>query len=162
MKKPVVLVLLVVAVVVAGWRWQRGGEPDAQAASLFADRIWIDHIPRNDRDTFQAFVAVTEHATGGFQAASAWRGSHELFRYEANGGELRVIYPQTGERETVHAKARRCNEKEMDFCLDLEGATRGVKRYYSRKGWEIDGGRSAAAALQQVDALHAKLTAAAH
>ena len=25
----------------------------------------------------------------------------------------------------------------MDFCLELEGSSRGVKKYYSREGWEI-------------------------
>ena len=25
----------------------------------------------------------------------------------------------------------------MDFCLELDGASRGAKRYYSREGWEI-------------------------
>ena len=27
----------------------------------------------------------------------------------------------------------------MDYCLELTGTNRGVKKYYSRKGWEIDG-----------------------
>jgi hypothetical protein len=161
MKKPVVMVLLVAAVAVSGWRWQRGGEPSA-SASLFADRMWLDHVPRNDKDTFQAFFAVTAQATGVFQAASVWRGKYELFRYEANGGEVRVIYPQTGERETVHVKARRCNENGMDYCLEVDGASRGVKRYYSRKGWEIERGSGIAAAQRRVDALQAELTAAAH
>ena len=24
------------------------------------DRIWIDHVPRNDRDTVQVFAAITD------------------------------------------------------------------------------------------------------
>jgi hypothetical protein len=48
----------------------------------------------------------------------------------------------------------------MDFCLDLEGASRGVKHYYSREGWEIGGGRDLDAIERQVDAVRAQLGSA--
>jgi hypothetical protein len=124
-----------------------------------ADRVWIDHMPRNDKDTIQAFVAISEHAVGAFQAASAWRGGFEAFRYEASGNELRLVYPQTGDRDAVRVKARRCSEHGMDFCLELDGASRGVKRYYSREGWEIDGARDLDAVQHRVEALRAQLAA---
>lgn len=111
----------------------------ADSEQLVLDRVWIDHIPRSDRDTVQVFVAITEEPLGMFQAASAWKGSYEVFRYEAHGRELRIVYPQSGDRETVRAAGRRCSEAGMDYCLELDGGTRGVKRYYSREGWEIDG-----------------------
>ena len=25
----------------------------------------------------------------------------------------------------------------MDYCLEMSGGSRGVKRYYSRRGWEV-------------------------
>src|SRR5688572_9077896 len=97
---------------------------------LVLDRIWIDHMPRNDRDTIQFFAAISEEPFGVFQAASSWKGSYELFRYQASGSELRIVYPQTNERETVKHKARRCTDNGMDFCLELDGG-KGVKKYYS-------------------------------
>jgi len=112
--------------------------------TLVLDRIWIDHIPRNDRDTIQVFAAISEEPFGVFQAASQWKGQYELFRYEAKGNELRIVYPQSNDRETVKHKARRCSENQFDFCLELDGGTRGVKRYYSRKGWEIENAHSPA------------------
>jgi len=42
-----------------------------------------------------------------------------------------------GDRETVRAQASRCNEAGLDFCLQLDGGSRGAKKYYSREGWEI-------------------------
>ena len=48
------------------------------------------------------------------------------------------MFPHTGTKLQLTAKARRCDEGDMDYCLDVEGADRGPKRYYSRKGWEID------------------------
>jgi len=155
--KKLLLVVLVVAVGIGGWRWRAAGDPEA-ASKLIANRIWLDHIPRNDKDTVQVFIALSEHSAGVFNASSQWRGSYEVFRYEAQGGELRVVYPQTGKRETIHARATRCKEKDMDYCLELEGASRGVKRYYSCDGWEIDGGL--AAARLRVDTVLAQLEAA--
>ena len=74
---------------------------------------------------------------GVFQAASRWKGEFELFRYEKHGDELRVVFPQTGTRDRVKARATECNRGGMDYCLELEGSSRGVKKYYSREGWDI-------------------------
>jgi hypothetical protein len=38
----------------------------------------------------------------------------------------------------------------MDYCLELEGSSHGVKRYYSREGWEIG-------SMRDLDAMRAKL-----
>jgi hypothetical protein len=159
MKKLVLLVVLGAAVA-SIWSWKRTAEPLDSASRLFADRVWIDHVPRNERDIINVFVAVSEHSVGVFQATSAWRGSYEAFRYEANEGELRLLYPQTGDRERVQTKARRCKEQEMDFCLEIQGASRGVKRYYSREGWEIDQGRDLDAVKHRIEAVRAQLAPA--
>jgi hypothetical protein len=133
MKK--LLVLAVVSTVAfAGYRL-RGSSSEK---GLVQDRVWIDHIPRGERDTINVFLLLTEEPVGVFQQTSMWKGNFEAFRYEANGGEVRILYPQSGDREKVTVRATRCNEGQMDYCLDVEGASRGVKRYYSRKGWEIE------------------------
>src|SRR5258706_15127341 len=98
MKKLVLLVILGTLVTASIWSWKRTGERADTAERLLADRIWIDHIPRNERDTINVFVAISEHSVGAFQATSQWRGAFEAFRYEASGGELPILYPQTGDR----------------------------------------------------------------
>ena len=159
MKKPVLLVLFAAVAVVSVWRWRSAGDTGT-GKPLVTNRLWLDHIPRGERDTVQVFVALDDEAIGVFQAASAWRGGFEAFRFEAHGGELRLLYPQTGDREAVRAKARRCDEKGMEYCLELDGASRGVKRYYSQDGWEIDGTRDLGALTKRVEDLRAKLAAA--
>jgi hypothetical protein len=161
MKKSVLLVIAGAVAALSLWSARRTAPaPPADAsAKLLTDRIWIDHVPKNERDTVNVFAAVSEHAVGGFSASSQWRGSFEGFRYEASGGELRLLYPQTGDRETVRGRARRCTEQRMDFCLELEGASRGVKRYYSREGWEIDGASDVAAIEHRLAAVRAQLAA---
>ena len=155
MKKPVLLVIAVAVVVASLWGWKRAAHPAENR--LVVDRIWIDHIPRNERDTIRVFAAVSEHSVGVFQATSQWRGGVEAVRFEASAGELRLVFPQTGDRETVRARARHCSEGGMDFCLELDGASRGVKRYYSREGWEIGGGHDLDAIARQLDAVRAQL-----
>lgn len=159
MKKPLLLVIVVSVVVASVWSWNHTAAPGETGNKNLADRIWIDHVPRSDKDTINAFVAVSEHAVGAFQATSQWRGSFEAFRYEVSDTELRLLYPQTGDREAVHAKARRCTEEQMDFCLEIEGASRGVKKYYSREGWEIRGAHDLDAVTHQIEALRARLAA---
>lgn len=137
--------LMVVAALAAGgyatYRWQA---PDASPRavktvddSIVQDRLWIDHMPRNDRDTIQVFLALTQEPVGAFQAASAWQGKYEIFKYEKTGGELRAVFPQTGSRETMKLKATECDTGGMDYCLDIVGSSHGAKRYYSREEWVI-------------------------
>jgi hypothetical protein len=124
----------------AAYRWQADDAPARARADddqILLDRLWVDHLPRSDRDTFHVFAALTEQPVGIFQATSQWQGAYEIFRYEAHGDELRMFFPQTGEAEKVRATARRCDEGGMDFCLELSGSKRGAKRYYSLEGWEI-------------------------
>ena len=37
----------------------------------------------------------------------------------------------------MKVRAWPCRERGMDYCLELTGASRGVKRYRSKEGWEI-------------------------
>ena len=151
MKK--LLALSLVAIVgIVGWRMRAPHETQ----DLAADRLWIDHIPRGERDIVNLFVLLDHEAIGVFQKMSAWTGAYEGFRYEANGGQLRIVYPQTGDREKIRVRASACKEEGMDYCLEIQGASRGVKRYYSRKGWEID---SREAAEKRVDELASALSA---
>jgi hypothetical protein len=84
-----------------------------------------------------AFAAVTQQPVGVFQSGSQYKGSYEIFTYKAGGNELRITYPQSNESEKVKVRAWACNERGMDYCLELRGSSRGVKRYRSRKGMEI-------------------------
>ena len=134
MKKPLVIVGVLAVAALALKLWSGA----ASEPSLVFNRIWLDHLPRSEKDTVNVFAALTRRESLGlFQTATRWRGSYELFRHESIGGELRIVFPQTGEKETVRARAWNCKEREMDYCLELTGSSRGVRRYQSRKGWEL-------------------------
>jgi hypothetical protein len=138
MKKLLFLLLLILAAYLLWRYWWRDSAETARGQELFYDRVWVDHLPRSETDTFQIFVAVTEQPMGVFQQTSRWKGEFELFRYAARGdGQVELLYPQTGAREKVRYRAWKCSEQKFDFCLQVDGASRGIKKYYSLEGMEI-------------------------
>jgi hypothetical protein len=155
MKKPLVVLGAVAVGALAIKLWTGGGAGGGSDSEprLVVNRIWVDHLPRNDQDTINAFAALTRQPLGIFQAVSRWKGSYELFQYEAHEGELRVVYPHTGQKERIRARAWTCHERDMDYCLELSGASRGVKRYYSRKGFELGASASAEDARALTEAI---------
>jgi hypothetical protein len=145
MKKALLVVALVSTASYATYKWTRTApEPTTVDKITALDRIWVDHLPKTESDTFHIFAAITEEPMGIFQATSQWKGNFELFVYEAHGDTIRATYPQDRSKEELKVNAHTCNDqRDMDYCLEIKGASRGVKKYYSRKGWEIEGANSA-------------------
>jgi hypothetical protein len=107
-------------------------------------RIWIDRLPQKDTEHFEAFVAIDEGAMGVFQRASTYEGAYEVFKWEPRGDDkLQMLFPQTKKKYDVKYTAKTCSEGGYDYCLTLSGAPRGVSKYFSKKGWEIDGKNAA-------------------
>jgi hypothetical protein len=135
MKK--LLVLAVVATTVyAGWRWQSSPEPEPAQGNVLHNRFWVDHMPQGEKDTVRVFALWQPEAFGVFADQNHWRIELERFRYEASGDQVHAIFPLSGDREEITAKASRCHEADFDFCLEITGSKHGVARYYSRVGWE--------------------------
>jgi hypothetical protein len=136
---------LVIGIAVVGfltWRSLEPAHPRHDAEVRVDGRFWIERVPASDRDAIDSLLMIddadSDLAIGIFARASAWRGAHELFLFEADGDRLQLEFPQTGDHETVRARAYRCTSGDMDYCLELSGNSRGVARYVSREGWEID------------------------
>jgi hypothetical protein len=109
---------------------------DGQLDERLTDRLWIDHMPTSERDLFNVFMVMSEQPVGAFQKASAWQGQYEIFRYRGQGsGSFGIEFPHTGDRSNVRAKVSECHQDGMDYCLEISGSSRGVKRYYSREDW---------------------------
>jgi len=136
-KKPLLLLAVAVVAVLALVRWWTHDRDYDAAPTLVFDRVWLDEFPSRPQQTFNTFVATTEEPFGLFHAGSQWKGTYEVFKYKASGDRLRINYPQTNETDTVKVRAWACRERGMDYCLELTGASRGVKRYRSKQGWEI-------------------------
>jgi hypothetical protein len=109
-----------------------------QTSNLAFDRLWIDHVPRGERDPIEIFVANDAEAVGEFVTTTRWAGKFEGFRFEAEGDELRAVFPQTGARERMTIRAKACDQRGFDYCLVIEGSGHGTQRYYSQKDWVIE------------------------
>lgn len=159
--KKLLLVLLLILAAYLLWRWWRAdGAALGRGQELVYDRVWIDHLPKSETDEIQVFVAIRDEPIGIFQKSSVWRGAYELFRYENQGdGKIVLLYPQTRDKERAAYRATQCDEKGFDFCMQLDGASRGAQRYYSQRGWEVGQVRSAAALGRRVTGLLEALAA---
>ena len=124
---------------VIGWRWRHA--PSDDGGVTVANRVWIERLPSSDRDPIETLLMIDDAdndlAVGLFQRSSVWIGSFEVFTFRQDGDRLALTFPQMDEHEVVRARARRCNERGMDYCLELTGSSRGIARYVSKKGWEI-------------------------
>ncbi len=150
MKKALLVAAAISVAGFAAWRWHGHTTTSSDSEKLLTNRIWVDHLPKNQRDTIQIFALLEDEAIGIFDARSNWRGQHEIFRFENANGELRVLYPQTGDKEKITTRARRCEgNKDWEYCLELDGG-KGAKKYYSREGWEIESTGAAEALEQQL------------
>ena len=60
--KKILILVLVSTCAVAGWRVMRGGGGDSAPAAhddkLVLDRVWIDHMPKNDRDRLSGLAVM--------------------------------------------------------------------------------------------------------
>ena len=160
MKKALLALAVISTASFATYKFTRTA-PEVKVDKISAlDRIWIDHLPKTETDTINIFAAITEEPMGIFQATSMWKGQHELFVYEAHSDTIRATYPQDRSREELKVTATSCNEvRDMDYCLVIKGASRGPKKYYSRKGWEIDSASSADDVALRGKAIVKQLTA---
>lgn len=137
MKKLLLVILLALGAYLFWWWWNHR-TVESYGQELFYDRVWVDHLPRSQTESFKIMAAVTQQPVGLFQTLTMWKGDFERFRYEPRGdGKLQIVYPQTRERDTVSYRAVACEQRDFDYCLELAGNTRGTQRYFSRKGWEV-------------------------
>lgn len=136
-------VFLILAVLPAWWLWP-GSDSNQSIETTdlapLADRVWIDHIPKNERDKVDVFVMLEEPAIGAFSRSSAYEGEWTSFEWNMRKG-LHFRMLQTQKSHKVSATiigGDKCAP--FDYCLRLKGVPRASKRYYSMEDWVINAG----------------------
>lgn len=150
--KKTIAALLLLGCAVVGWRVMRDA-PDAE--QTLTKHIWIDRFPDGPRDQVQFFLAVKERrqTIGLFQQSSVFKLARELFYWKPRAaGALTVEYPQTGQREDVTYRVTTCKEGDFTLCLELQGNSRGVKKYRSNEDLELDADTDAETAIARARA----------
>jgi hypothetical protein len=138
--KKLLLVTSAVGLMVGGWKLTHRHHVDESNLDV-TDRLWIDHMPKHDRDLLRVLVAVThnEHDddnVGFLHFGSRWHAQLDGFRFEKHDNDLAVEFPQSSWRATWHTKVTRCSVGEFTLCLEIT-APRGTFHYFSRDDWEI-------------------------
>ena len=115
-------------------------------SALLADRVWINRLPRDDRDMIGKLVLMTtpQGKFGVIDRGSVWRHVVEVFTWKRKGRNIRMFFPQERERMRVLTHTYPCPDEApgpLELCLDLEvqdrhGYAHSV-RMYSRYDWKV-------------------------
>src|SRR5258705_1727791 len=104
-----------------------------EAKQLLIDRNWLDRMPETERDRLHVYRFVPNMGGGVFQDRTLYKGTFELFTFEATGDEIRFNLPETGEKPTSHYTIESVDGPEpFDLKLTIPDDPRGPKVYY---GW---------------------------
>jgi hypothetical protein len=119
---------------------------DAAAPSDVTNRIWIERLPKNQRDMVDHVIMI-DHSRGRIGVtgkSSRWRQDIEIFKWRLERERLVQIFPQTKTKVKSTVRAWECDApRPFELCLDIKSDS-GKKRYYSRHDWVIEPGESMA------------------
>jgi hypothetical protein len=147
--KKLLVTVSAAGLMLGGWKLTQRQHVDDSKVDV-TDRLWIDHMPKHDRDRLHVLTAMThdEDEGGNFGVlwfGSQWQAQYNGFRFVKKGSDLAVEFPQNSWRATWQTKVSRCSVGDFTLCLEIT-APRGTFHYFSRDDWEI-GSTDAARAL---------------
>ncbi len=109
--------------------------PPDEATTLLAQRIWLDQEPRGPSDKFNVLVFDGQRS-GVVQERTIWKGSFEVFVYEADRGRLNIKLPGSRKQLKTGFSIERAKRGDADVKLTLDKAPAGPTVYY---GYRFDG-----------------------
>src|SRR6266545_8235251 len=69
---------------------------------LLIDRNWLDHMPTSEREQMYVYRFVPSMGGGVFQDRTLYKGTFELFQFEATDDEIRFDLLETGDKVKSH------------------------------------------------------------
>ncbi|MEE9383994.1 MAG: hypothetical protein V3V08_11340 [Nannocystaceae bacterium] len=136
---------LLAGATVFAWWCGSGGVPAEETAAVrhFANQVWLQRMPENERDQVWHFVALDRgdgHGKiGAFGKASRWRQRAELFRWRLRGRRLGLFFPQQRKKAGIKVKTWNCEGEApapFELCLRFGSGDRS-HTFYSKKGWKL-------------------------
>ncbi|MDQ3365715.1 MAG: hypothetical protein M3680_09845 [Myxococcota bacterium] len=105
--------------------------PAEEARTLLLDRNWLDKMPETDRDRLHVYRFVPSMGGGVFQDRTLFKGTFELFMFEATDGQIRFVLPETKETVTSAFRIEQVTgPAPFDLKLTIDGDPRGPSTYY--------------------------------
>jgi len=117
-------------------------QDEAQGTKHAVNQLWIDHVPRDDRDMFSHMVLIDHRRgkVGVLGRSSQWRHMIDLFRWQLDKDTLRVFFPQERAKGQVKLRTWDCEGEApapFELCMELQSKTGDSILLYSRKDWEV-------------------------
>lgn len=148
-KRSLPLLLSLSALAGAGWWWSHADPqqaPPPDDPKLFANRVWAERAPRNERDLVLYFVPIQlgSKRPGIVQRVSKYAWGGETFQWSRDGASLVLELPQQQRTAKLKARTWKCDDapQGFDLCLELSAGDQ-KQRLYSRKGWRVPKGEEA-------------------
>ncbi len=134
---------LVTLLILVWWFWPSSygqGENELTAADMgpMVNRVWINHIPKTERDKIDVFVMIDDPSFGAFSHTSAFEGDWSSFEWSTDK-KLHIRMLQSGKKHHISAtiiKGPGCEP--FDYCMRIKGTPRGAKKYVSMEEWVIE------------------------
>lgn len=126
--------------------WKLGSallSDETQGTKHAVNQLWIDHVPRDDRDMITHFV-ILDHPQGKFGAigrSSQWRHMVDVFKWNLGGDTLRLFFPQDRAKGEVKLETWECAGEApapFELCMRMTNKQGKSWMFYSREEWEID------------------------
>jgi hypothetical protein len=126
--------------------WKLGSallSDEAQGTEHTVNQLWIDHVPRDDRDMITHMVML-DHPQGKFGAvgrSSQWRHIINVFKWNLEGDKLGLFFPQDRARGQFTVKTWDCAGEApapFELCMKLTNDKGNSWTLYSREDWHIE------------------------
>jgi hypothetical protein len=102
-----------------------------EARKVLLDRNWIDRMPQTDRDRLHVYRFVPSMGGGVFQDRTLFKGTFELFMFEATNDEIRFVLPETHEKAVSRYRIEAVDgAAPFDLRLTIDADPRGPQTYY--------------------------------
>ena len=102
-----------------------------EARHVLIDRNWIDRMPETERDKLHVYRFVPKMGGGVYQDRTIFKGTFELFQFEATNDEIMFNLLETHDRVKVPYTIEHVDgPAPFDLKLTIPGDPRGPVTYY--------------------------------
>ena len=110
---------------------------EAMHQEFLFERPWLDHLPKDEHDKYQALLFDKENFGVTLQA-TAYRGQWELFLFKVKGKRMQILFPHDRRKAETGFAITDVQERNFDLALRIEDGPFGSKTYYSWKKFRRD------------------------
>jgi len=108
--------------------------PADEAKQLLIDRNWLDRMPETERDKLYVYRFVPSMGGGVFQDRTLFKGTFELFSFEATGEQIRFVLHETKDTVTSKYTVEPVDgPAPFDLKLTIPDDPRGPKTYFGMR-----------------------------